>query len=55
ENIPAKADHDFLTEIFSGYGEIDYVSIPRFKHSKMNKGFAFIEFKEPESVEKAVT
>ncbi|XP_039276782.1 la-related protein 7 isoform X2 [Nilaparvata lugens] len=55
ENIPAKTDHDFLSVVFSVYGEIDYVSIPRFKISKKNKGFAFIEFKEPESVEKAIT
>ncbi|KAF4533252.1 hypothetical protein B566_EDAN005168 [Ephemera danica] len=53
ENIPSDAHHDWLQRIFSIYGNVLYVSIPKFKN-KTNKGFAFIEFDLPKCVTKAL-
>ncbi|VEN55461.1 unnamed protein product [Callosobruchus maculatus] len=44
ENIKADATHESLSQIFSEFGKVVYVSIPKYKHNKANKGFAFIEF-----------
>ena len=54
ENLPSNADHNLIREIFSQYGKIDYISLPRFKESGRPKGFAFIEFDTPETAEKAL-
>jgi len=54
ENIPAEADHDFLRNLFSTYGEVVYVSIPKFKSGR-SKGFAFVEFGSEELVNKILT
>ncbi|KAL3275516.1 hypothetical protein HHI36_020275 [Cryptolaemus montrouzieri] len=44
ERISSDANHEFLSAIFSDFGSVAYVSIPKYKHNQMNKGFAFIEF-----------
>ena len=54
ENLPSIADHDYIRQIFSQYGTIDYISLPRFKQCGRPKGFAFIEFDCPESAQKAL-
>jgi len=54
ENIPADADHDFLRNLFSTYGEVVYVSMPKFKSGR-SKGFAFVEFDSEELVNKVLT
>ena len=54
ENLPSDADHDFIKNVFLPYGEVSYVSIPKFKSGR-SKGFAFIEFKSAESVEKVTS
>lgn len=47
QNLPLHADHDWLTLVFSNYGPVVYVSIPRYKNNKKIKGFAFVEFDTP--------
>lgn len=54
ENIPSNADHDWIRQVFGGYGTIDYISVPRFHRSGRPKGFAFIEFKTPEMANTAL-
>lgn len=44
ENIKADANHEWLTQVFSEFGTVVYVSIPKYKLNKGNKGFAFVEF-----------
>ena len=54
ENLPPDADHEFIKNIFLAYGEVSYVSIPKFKSGR-SKGFAFIEFKSAESVDQVTS
>jgi len=54
ENLPHDADHDVIKNIFQPFGEVVYVSIPKFNNGK-SKGFAFVEFKESQSVDKVVS
>lgn len=52
EHIKSDATHEWLNSIFSEFGKVAYVSLPKYKHNQMNKGFAFIEFdKENEAHE----
>lgn len=54
ENIPADADHDWISHIFSDFGKVVYVSIPKYKHNKRNKGFAFVEFEDEEGAKNSL-
>lgn len=54
QGLPSDADHDWLTKLFSEYGPVEYVSIPKFRYNNKIKGFAFIEFKTPEAAEKCL-
>lgn len=53
QKLPPEADHDWISKMFSQYGPIDYISIPKYKN-KAIKGFAFVEFKTPEDVLKCI-
>jgi len=44
ENVPINKDQQWLHKIFSSYGNVVYVSLPVFKTSRQNKGFAFVEY-----------
>lgn len=55
ENINLEATHDFLSEIFSKFGKVVYVSIPKYKHNHLNKGFAFIEYDKESEAEEALS
>ncbi|XP_053694179.1 la-related protein 7 [Sabethes cyaneus] len=54
ECLPPKADHDWVRNVFSTYGKVAYVSLPKFKYSKKIKEFGFVEFEEEPSVERAL-
>ncbi|KAM7438927.1 La-related protein 7 [Porites harrisoni] len=54
ERLPPYADHDWVKEIFSKYGKVVYVSIPRFKHTGDIKGFAFVEFESALQAQEAL-
>lgn len=54
ENVPSHVDHEWVYELFSQYGTIDYISFPRFKNTGRPKGFAFVEFQNPEMADKAL-
>ncbi|XP_063700918.1 la-related protein 7 [Culicoides brevitarsis] len=54
ESLPKSATHDYVKEIFSKYGNVVYVSLPRFKHSRRIKEFGFVEFENQEGLKKAV-
>lgn len=55
ECLPSTADHDWIRNTFSVFGNIAYISLPRYKRSKKIKEFAFIEFEQKSSVEKAIS
>lgn len=55
ERLPVDAEHDWLKTIFSKFGAVDYVSIPKYKNNnKLIKGFAFIEFSTPEAAQQVL-
>uniref|UniRef100_A0AAG5DCZ0 La-related protein 7 n=1 Tax=Anopheles atroparvus TaxID=41427 RepID=A0AAG5DCZ0_ANOAO len=54
ESLPPKANHDWVQKVFSAYGKVAYVSLPKFKHSKKIKEFGFVEFEEEVGVQKAL-
>lgn len=41
--------------MFSKFGKVNYVSLPRYKKSRQIKQFGFIEFDDEESITKAIT
>ena len=44
QGLPPDANHEWLGNLFSRYGTVAYVSIPRYKSNRKIKGFAFVEF-----------
>ena len=54
ENLPSEADHDYIRNIFSSFGIVQYVSLPKFKSGR-SKGFAFVEFDSADVVEKVLS
>ena len=54
ENVPTHVDHEWLEKIFQEFGPIAYVSMPKFKHNGLPKGFAFVEFKDEEGAERCL-
>ncbi|XP_069356402.1 la-related protein 7-like isoform X2 [Maniola hyperantus] len=51
ESIPVTASREWLERIFSDYGQVAYISLPKFKNSNKIKGFAFIEFAKPQDAQ----
>lgn len=51
EGLTIDTDHDWLSNIFSRFGSVDYVSIPRYNNTKKIKGYAFVEFSKAEDAQ----
>lgn len=51
ERFPEEITHEELALIFRRVGHIKHVSMPKFKNSKLPKGFAFIQFNSPEEAQ----
>ena len=54
EGLAPNATHASISEVFSAYGTIQYVSLPRFPKGAI-KGFAFIEFATPDQARAATS
>ncbi|KAF2904007.1 hypothetical protein ILUMI_02178 [Ignelater luminosus] len=54
ERLKSDATHEWLMSIFSEFGNVVYVSIPKYKHNGMIKGFAFIEFENEDGAKAAL-
>ncbi len=55
EKLPATATMESVRSLFEQYGEVVYVSLPRFKFNQHQiKGFAFIEFAHSDTAKKAL-
>lgn len=54
QTIQPDTTHEWLTNVFSEFGKVEYVSIPKYSHNKFAKGFAFIEYENVEQVKTAL-
>lgn len=54
ERIKQDATHEWLSSIFSQFGKIAYVSLPRYKRDRQIKGFAFVEFEKESEAQAAL-
>ncbi|XP_061158278.1 la-related protein 7 [Syngnathus typhle] len=54
ELLPKDVTHSWIEKVFSKCGTVVYASIPRYKTTNDPKGFAFVEFENPEQAKKAV-
>lgn len=54
EQIPLNSTHESISSIFSAFGKVNYVSLPRYKKSRQIKQFGFVEFDSEESITKAI-
>ncbi|XP_061730063.1 la-related protein 7 isoform X2 [Cydia pomonella] len=54
ESIPVTANREWLEKVFSDYGHIAYISLPKFKNSQRIKGYAFIEFDRAEDAHNCI-
>ena len=54
ERIPPHVDIDSLKHVFEKYGPVSYISLPKFKHNGIPKGFAFLEYAQEDGANKAL-
>ncbi|XP_019711747.1 la-related protein 7 isoform X1 [Hippocampus comes] len=54
ELLPKHVTHSWIEKVFSKCGSVVYASIPRYKSTGDSKGFAFVEFENPEQANKAI-
>lgn len=54
ENLPPEISHDELTKVFSEFGKVVYVSVPKYSNTQQRKGFAFVEFDTPKDAEETI-
>ena len=51
---PSTITNDMIRHVFSKYGNVSYVSMPKFKHNGLPKGFAFIEFSDEDGAKNSM-
>lgn len=54
ERLKSDATHEWLTSVFSEFGNVVYISLPKYKHNNAIKGFAFIEYENEAEAQKAL-
>ncbi|KAJ6643573.1 La-related protein 7 [Pseudolycoriella hygida] len=54
ESLPISATIEWLRAYFEQYGQVTYVSLPKYRASQRIKEFAFVEFEKISSVLKAI-
>lgn len=54
EALPTNATHDWVRTAFEAFGPVAYVSLPKYHKTKLIKEFAFVEFEEKATVQKAI-
>ncbi|XP_062527560.1 la-related protein 7 isoform X3 [Bombyx mori] len=54
ESIPVTASRDWLERVFSDFGTVVYISLPKFKNTQKIKGYGFIEFNTTEEAQKCI-
>lgn len=52
--MPPTATHESVKQQFKEFGDVAYVSLPKFRMSGRIKEFAFVEFDEKSSVERCI-
>jgi len=53
EYIPTTADHEWVRRVFAPFGDMSYISLPRYQTTGDMKGFAFVEFETADGAAKA--
>ncbi|XP_039247804.2 uncharacterized protein LOC120325738 [Styela clava] len=53
ENLPPDSTVEWLREFCRKLGTVEHISLPRYKRSGALKGFAFVEFSNPQDVTRA--
>ncbi|CAG2167559.1 unnamed protein product [Oppiella nova] len=54
ERLPPTADHQWIRSVFEPFGRIQYIKVPHFRHNHMIMGFAFVEYEDRLSAQKAL-
>ncbi|EFA00619.1 la-related protein 7 [Tribolium castaneum] len=54
ERLKSDATHEWLNSVFSEFGNVVYVSIPKYKNNSAIKGFAFVEFEKEKEAQNAL-
>lgn len=52
--MPSSATHESIKQQFKQFGNVAYVSLPKYRTSGRIKEFAFVEFEDKSSVEKCI-
>ena len=53
-NLPYDATEDEIRQHFSSVGNLSYVSIPLDRETGKKRGFAFVEFADPQQAQEAI-
>jgi La-related protein 7 len=54
ERLSPNVDIDTLKQVFDKFGPVNYISLPKFRHNGLPKGFAFVEFRSEDGLNKTL-